>query len=1543
MALFSHPSNNLRSVATDIKETLTAALTAAISDLRVDIQAISGRVQEVENVMATHSTVIRRSCQAIDTHTLQLRDLNRHIEDLDNHGRHHNLRIRGLPETIDAQRCSPNGNLFFINFGLLVPPDLYYPSEETFCMHTSGDLKGYSYLKVNLETSAGTKTLYTVHPNMPPWHCQSFEVPEPSKDMEKVHIEVQGMEVGGDKVQFANKPLTLRKKNVGTLIQTDKYMYKPGQKVNIRILSINQDMEVQNTNYSLIELQDPQGNRLAQWREVSPNNGIAETSFQLAEEPNMGKYKIKANNVLKEFEVQEYEPKKFEVEVTAPNSVSILDDSISLMVTSRYTYGETVPGSVTLKTCQKKQPRYWWWWRPLEDEEPATKDLCHEEIAKIDQTGKMQSSLDLKKFNLQSSDYNRELIMHVSMEEEGTGVTESTSKTIKLESQLTKLLFEDTKSYFMPGVPYKGKLSLTSFDGQPLASKKVHIKASYKGEENKETFVTDSNGKVTFELSTEKWGKNSVNLYATTDQTGEPYSRGKLSVTYGTANLYLKDIYVETKSYLYIRPVKSSAPCHQNVAVTVDYSLAEEEDNGPIELFYLVSLEGKIVQQGQKKVERSKGDSCSGSVELSLPIRDISPSGNILVLMVSDSGTVAADTTTAQVTPCLKHAVSLKFSETKVLPKSNVNMQLQADGGSYCALRAVDKSVVLMKPEDELTENKFQKLAIPKRTYIRSDSLDYSLCSNFQPQEYDSEDNFGRGPWWWYSYPEKKKDIQNIIQDIGLYLLSTWKIFAPITCKTESYADYHAYIQPDFELYEDAPGVMNIVNYDDLAENEESEVDSVMELRSYFPETFLWLIQPIPSSGSSEIPVNLPDTITEWIAQMFCVSNRGLGLSAATSIVTFRPFFIDLRMPYSIIRGETVQINALVSNYMSQELMIQSTLAESNDYILNSPKDNTICVGGGQRKMISWQMTPTALGFLNMSVTSQAVNGQCGGQRAVIPDKGGRDAVIQTLLVKPEGTLVEQAHNSMLIIEKGTIVKEKINLELPKSYIVGSERGFISFTGDIMGSAMNNLDKLLALSYGCGEQNMLKFCPNIYVLKYLKSSNQLTDSILEKGKTFLEAGLQRQLTFKHPDGSYSAFGTRDKEGNTWLTAFVIMSFWQARDFIFIDDKHIKEGMSFLAKQQKDNGCFKATGQLLNNGMKGGVDDEISLTAYIIVALLESGLETSDSMVTKAVQCLKNEPAEKHTPYKMALKAYAYTLANCSEELSNIMQLLDGIAKKEDGMMYWSQEDKVEKQSYWGKPKSVDVEITAYVLLTFASLPNPSSKDMGDMVTITRWMCKQQNGNGGFSSTQDTVVGLLSLARFAALTFGKSGEVVLDVTSERGFRHTILINNDNKLLLQRLTLPEVPGEYLVTASGVGTAFMQVVQRYHAPPEVKEAAFSLSVQPQCMEDEKMAILLEFWYKGSRNNTNMVLMEIKMLSGYVSVPESIEEVKRDSDVQRVEIKDDLITIYWEKVTSDHETVEILFRRSVPVTGLKPAYVKLSDYYMPEETDTVCYLAEC
>lgn len=63
-----------------------------------------------------------------------------------------------------------------------------------------------------------------------------------------------------------------------------------------------------------------------------------------------------------------------------------------------------------------------------------------------------------------------------------------------------------------------------------------------------------------------------------------------------------------------------------------------------------------------------------------------------------------------------------------------------------------------------------------------------------------------------------------------------------------------------------------------------------------------------------------------------------------------------------------------------------------------------------------------------------------------------------------------------------------------------------SGAGDILGRALKNLDGLLKMPYGCGEQNMALLAPNIYILQYLKSTEQLTDAILKKAHHFLTSG-----------------------------------------------------------------------------------------------------------------------------------------------------------------------------------------------------------------------------------------------------------------------------------------------------------------------------------------------------------------------------------------------------------------------------------------------------
>ena len=73
-----------------------------------------------------------------------------------------------------------------------------------------------------------------------------------------------------------------------------------------------------------------------------------------------------------------------------------------------------------------------------------------------------------------------------------------------------------------------------------------------------------------------------------------------------------------------------------------------------------------------------------------------------------------------------------------------------------------------------------------------------------------------------------------------------------------------------------------------------------------------------------------------------------------------------------------------------------------------------------------------------------------------------------------------------------------------------------------MGTALQNLDNLVQMPMGCGEQNMVLFAPIIYVLQYLEKTELLTEEIWSRGVGFLKLG-----ELAHPfflDTCFGAYG-----------------------------------------------------------------------------------------------------------------------------------------------------------------------------------------------------------------------------------------------------------------------------------------------------------------------------------------------------------------------------------------------------------------------------------
>ncbi|KAL3992357.1 BRCA1/BRCA2-containing complex subunit 3 [Sarotherodon galilaeus] len=536
----------------------------------------------------------------------------------------------------------------------------------------------------------------------------------------------------------------------------------------------------------------------------------------------------------------------------------------------------------------------------------------------------------------------------------------------------------------------------------------------------------------------------------------------------------------------------------------------------------------------------------------------------------------------------------------------------------------------------------------------------------------------------------------------------------------------------------------------------------IKTFRTFFPETWIWDLVEVGESGTKDVSFTVPDTITTWETEAFCLSSQGFGLALREDVKVFRPFFLGLTMPYSIIREEHFELKATVFNYLTSCIMVTVFPTPSSDYTLTplSGDQYTSCLCANERKTVSWTMIPTVLG--------------------------------------------------------DTLAEETV-IQLPENVIEGSARTFVSVLGDILGWALKNLDGLLRMPYGCGEQNMALLAPNIYILQYLKGTQQLTPAIMEKATNFLTSGYQRQLNYKSNEGAYTTFGRGP--GNTWLTAFVMRSFAKAQSFIYIDPRIIEQSKTWLTNKQKANGCFEKSGKLFNNRMQGGVSDEMTLTAYITGAFLEMNISQHDPVVNNSLACLKESISDLSNTYTTALLAYVFTLAGDMETRAHLLHQLDAVAVREGGFLYWS-------QTATETSASLSVEISSYVLL--AKLGASTIADgLGYASGIIRWLTGQQNYYGGFSSTQDTVMALQALALYSTLMFSPEGSSTVTVQSDSR-QLTIDVNQGNKLLYQEETMQDMSGKYSLEVKGTACALVQISVHYNIPNPTDVTTLNVEVK-------------------------------------------------------------------------------------------------------------------
>ncbi|NXD86598.1 A2ML1 protein, partial [Halcyon senegalensis] len=919
------------------------------------------------------------------------------------------------------------------------------------------------------------------------------------------------------------------------------------------------------------------------------------------------------------------------------------------------------------------------------------------------------------------------------------------------------------------------------------------------------------------------------------------------------------------------------------------------------------------------------------------------PAPRLVVYVIFPNGKIITDSAIFSVSMCFRNKVELGFSTPETLPDSEVGLHLLAAPGSTCAVWAVDQSVLLLKPGKELSSSLIYGLfpSVYSSRYPPQVSEDDHYCGFPNSDEPDAFTTFRvkmRG--------EDKLLVHQFflfLQEMGLKIMSNTNIRRPKVCPTT----------PSTTTLQETGHLTTSIYQPSMFSPVSSAENNV---HKHFPKTWIWDLYSLGPSGSKNVTVTVPGTITEWKAGMFCTGHNGFGLAPTFSLLVFKPFLVELPLPSSVIQGETFILKATVFNYLQRCMKIKVTLEEFAHLQLKPCKGcvYSSCLCAGEAKTFQWSVTAEQLGLMNITLSTEAVATKelCGEEIPFVPNQGQKDTIIKLLLVRPEGVLIEKAHSSILCPKKGNPEQESVSLMLPQNVVEGSVRATVSVTGDLMGMALQNLDHLVQMPHGCGEQNMVLFAPIVYVLQYLEKTRQLTPEIKERATGFLRNGkwYQIQLQYQHPDGSYSEFGTKDEYGNTWLTAFVVKCFVQAKPYIFMDNRTIQAALTWLEFHQLPNGCFRNVGQLFHTAMKGGVDGEVSLAAYITAAYLEAGETPESTVVRKALGCIAPSLPRTASTYTQALLAYTFALAKDSQLTQELLDVLDRKAIRAGGQIHWTQTSSKPRPSTssWSQPLSVDVELTAYVLLALLCKPNVTESDLNTASGIVAWLSRQQNAYGGFASTQDTVVALQALAKYAALTYSTKGVAEVRVRSQRGFGRKFQVSYRNRLLVQEVALTEVPDKFSVQAYGSCCVFTRVVLRYNMPSARVSTSFALRVKTEpvnCTEDDphSVTVYVNVRYTGKRFISSMVIVEVSLLSGFIMASGSGMSLQHGHSVRRTEKTQGGVAIYLDKLSHKSETYVLHLEQKIGVINLKPGHVRVYDYYHPEEQALADYNIFC
>lgn len=464
-------------------------------------------------------------------------------------------------------------------------------------------------------------------------------------------------------------------------------------------------------------------------------------------------------------------------------------------------------------------------------------------------------------------------------------------------------------------------------------------------------------------------------------------------------------------------------------------------------------------------------------------------------------------------------------------------------------------------------------------------------------------------------------------------------------------------------------------------------------VRRNFKDTAWWApALRTGDDGEAEVAFPLPDNITAWRFTVRAIDLQHRVGEATHEIVARKPLLVRLEVPRFMVERDRMELSAVVHNETDQTQNVDAVMTAEGLRLSGGPQSASMPARSVHR--FAWTVAAERAGTATVSVS---VKGQ-----------GTGDAMALSFPVLPHGVARLQSGAGQAAPEASWTAV------VPPDADPARARLTVYLSPSLAATAMQGLDYLAAYPYGCTEQTMSAFLPDIVVSRALRQLG-LRDAALEKRlPDMIARGLEKIYDLQHADGGWGWW--KDDVTSPYVTAYVMNGLHQAAsNGIEVRQDVWKRGLAALQKlAAEDAGEFReGSGEVRQRTLW-------NVKAYEVAVLDRLGEDVQT--LARAVQ--RHE--DTLTVQTQALLAQTLWRVGERERAEALLEKIRAHVDETGTQAHW--ESKTLGYGWTDDPVETTAEVLRATLMIDAQSPQ--------IDRIVRWLVAYRKG-AGWCHTRDT--------------------------------------------------------------------------------------------------------------------------------------------------------------------------------------------------------------